>query len=110
MAREAPPGPADVVVEGDRITDIQVVAHPLVEIDQEDRPEPGDHEIDAHGMYLLPGFIDSRVHMRGPSSTSTGLGPEVKYTIRGGVVFDAVQMREEIKQMVGERRVRRPTR
>ena len=74
-----PYGPADVVVEGDRITGIQVVAHPLVEINQENRPEPGDHEIDAHGMYLLPGFIDGHVHMRGPSSTSTGLGPEYYY-------------------------------
>ena len=70
---------ADVVVEGDRIAEIQIVGHPLTQIDPEGRPEPGDHEIDAHGMYLLPGLIDSHVHMLGPSSTKTGLGPEYYY-------------------------------
>ena len=74
-----PYGPADVVVEGDRIAEIQIVGHPLSQIDPEGRPEPGDHEIDAHGMYLLPGLIDSHVHMLGPSSTKTGLGPEYYY-------------------------------
>ncbi len=72
-------GPADVVVEGDRITAIEIVAHPLQEIDPADRPDPGDHEIDAHGMYLLPGFIDSHVHIPGPSSTRTGLGTDYYY-------------------------------
>lgn len=64
-----PYGPADVVVEGDRITEIQIVGHPLSEIDQANRPAKGDYEIDAHGRYLLPGLIDSHVHVPRPATT-----------------------------------------
>ena len=71
-----PYGPADVVVENDRITRIQVVGHPLADINEASRPEKGDHEIDAKGMYLLPGLIDSHVHVPGPKNDATGLGPE----------------------------------
>ncbi len=71
-----PYGPADVVVEGDRITRIQIVGHPLGDINETNRPAKGDYEIDAKGMYLLPGLIDSHVHVPGPKSGGTGLGPE----------------------------------
>src|SRR5688572_12036073 len=53
-----PYGPADVVVENNRITAIQIVGHPLGDIDEAARPAKGDYEIDARGMYLLPGLID----------------------------------------------------
>ncbi len=74
-----PYGPADVVVEGDRITQIRIAGHPLGRIDEAGRPARGDHEIDARGMYLLPGLIDSHVHIPGPASKRTGLGPEYYY-------------------------------
>lgn len=74
-----PYGPSDVVVEGDRITAIEIVSHPLEDIDQSNRPALGEHEIDAHGMYLLPGFIDSHVHIPGPSSSKTGLSTAYYY-------------------------------
>ena len=74
-----PYGPADVVIEGDRITQIRIVGHPLGKIDEQSRPARGDHEIDARGMYLLPGLIDSHVHIPGPSSKRSGLGPEYYY-------------------------------
>ncbi len=74
-----PYGPADIVVEGDRITQIRIVGHPLGKIDEKNRPERGDHEIDARGMYLLPGLIDSHVHIPGPTSKRSGLGPEYYY-------------------------------
>ncbi|MCC7415915.1 MAG: amidohydrolase family protein [Acidobacteria bacterium] len=66
-------GPADVVVENDRITDIQIVGDPRAGITAANRPARGDHEIDAAGMYLLPGLIDGHVHMAGPSNTRSGL-------------------------------------
>src|SRR5258706_9832897 len=57
----APPvGPVDIVIEKNRIADVQVVGSPGVEIDAKKRPkaETGDKEIDLHGMYVVPGLID----------------------------------------------------
>ena len=64
----APPmGPVDVVVEQNVITQVRVVGFPGVAIDDDRRPEleEGGKEIDAHGMYLLPGFIDMHGHIGG---------------------------------------------
>jgi hypothetical protein len=64
----APPyGPADIVVEGNRIALVKRVGYPGVAIDASDRPkaEPGDHEIDLAGHYLLPGFVDMHGHVGG---------------------------------------------
>tara|TARA_X000000950_G_scaffold26454_1_gene28516 strand:- start:2316 stop:3875 length:1560 start_codon:yes stop_codon:yes gene_type:complete len=64
----APPiGPVDVVVEKNIIREVSVVGYPDVEIDPKKRPElrNGGKEIDAHGMYLLPGFIDMHGHIGG---------------------------------------------
>ena len=66
----APPmGPVDVVVEQNIITEVRVVGYPGVAIDDDRRPEleEGGKEIDAHGMYLLPGFIDMHGHIGGVS-------------------------------------------
>ena len=66
----APPsGPVDVVVQGNRITEIKMVGSPGVAINPDRRPvaNPGDKEIDADGMYLLPGFIDMHAHIGGTS-------------------------------------------
>ena len=64
----APPrGPIDIVVEGNRITQIQVVGYPGVPINEARRPKlkPGGRELDASGMYLLPGFVDMHGHIGG---------------------------------------------
>jgi imidazolonepropionase-like amidohydrolase len=69
----APPtGPVDVVIEGNRITQIATVGYPGVPITGR-RPEarPGDREIDATGMYLLPGFVDMHGHIGGVSQGTT---------------------------------------
>ncbi len=66
----APPmGPVDVVVKKNIISKISVVGYPGVKINEESRPEllDGGREIDAHGMYLLPGFIDMHGHIGGVS-------------------------------------------
>ena len=62
----APPsGPVDVVVENNKIVSIRNVGYPGLKIKEERRPKAkeGAKEIDAHGMYLLPGFIDMHGHI-----------------------------------------------
>ena len=64
----APPfGPADIVIERDRITEVKVVGSPGTEIDAKKRPaaKPGDKEMDLTGMYVLPGFVDLHGHIGG---------------------------------------------
>lgn len=66
----APPvGPVDVVVENNRIVAVEVVGYPGVDIDEDRRPKlkEGGKELDAEGMYLLPGFIDMHGHIGGTS-------------------------------------------
>ncbi len=59
----APPiGPVDIVVEKDRIVEIRVVGNPGLPISESRRPAKGDREIDASGMYILPGFVDNHGH------------------------------------------------
>jgi imidazolonepropionase-like amidohydrolase len=74
----APPqGPVDIVVEGDRIVEVRSVGYPGVEIDQEGRPDDGEYEIDASGMYVMPGFVDMHAHTGGP-----GKAPQAEYTYK----------------------------
>ncbi|MEQ8476151.1 amidohydrolase family protein [Fulvivirga sp.] len=64
----APPtGPVDIVVEKNTIVDIKTVGYPGVEIDPARRPQlkAGGKELDANGMYLMPGFVDSHAHIGG---------------------------------------------
>jgi imidazolonepropionase-like amidohydrolase len=62
----APPrGPVDIVVEKNRIAEIRSVGAPRTPIQEKGRPAKGAKEIDATGMYLMPGFIDLHVHTGG---------------------------------------------
>ncbi len=64
----APPvGPVDIVIEHNIIKQIQPVGYPGVAIDSARRPQlkTGGREIDAHGSYVLPGFIDMHGHIGG---------------------------------------------
>lgn len=60
-------GPVDIVIEGNRITDVVSVGNPGVPIDAARRPEavPGDREISLEGSFVLPGFIDMHGHIGG---------------------------------------------
>src|SRR5688500_2702443 len=61
----APPaGPMDVVVQGNRITAVRSAGTPGLPMRQNRGPQ-ADHEIDATGMYLMPGFVDPHVHAGG---------------------------------------------
>jgi imidazolonepropionase-like amidohydrolase len=62
----APPqGPMDVVVSGNRITSVRSAGTPGLPLRQNRGPQ-ADHEVDATGMYLMPGFVDVHVHAGGP--------------------------------------------
>ncbi len=72
----APPqGPVDIVVENNRIMRVQVVGYPGVAIDPVRRPKlkSGGRELDASGMYLMPGFVDMHGHIGG---TAQGAEPD----------------------------------
>ena len=60
----APPwGPADIVIERGRISEIVAVGTPHVPIAPSRRPAAGDSEIDCHGKFVTPGFIDCHAHI-----------------------------------------------
>lgn len=59
----APPiGPIDVVVEKGHIVEMRKVGYAGAPIHPERRPAKGDHEIDCHGKWVAPGFIDCHAH------------------------------------------------
>jgi imidazolonepropionase-like amidohydrolase len=61
----APPqGPMDVIVSGNRITALRGAGTPGLPMRQNRQPQ-ADHEIDATGMFLMPGFVDMHVHAGG---------------------------------------------
>lgn len=64
----APPfGPVDIVVEQNRIVQIQTVGSPGATIDPARRPalKQGGKELNCEGMYVLPGLIDMHGHIGG---------------------------------------------
>jgi len=74
----APPrGPVDLVVEGDRIAEVRSVGFPGLPVDEDRRPEDATREIDAEGMYVLPGFVDMHTHTGG-----SGKAPQPEYVYK----------------------------
>lgn len=66
----SPPfGPVDIVIEQNRIVDIKIVGFPGTAPDSTGRPhlKKNGYELDASGMYVLPGFIDMHGHIGGKS-------------------------------------------
>ena len=59
-------GPVDIVIQGNRIADIRGAGTPGVPMRSNRPPENADFELDATGMYVMPGFIDLHVHAGGP--------------------------------------------
>ncbi|OIQ41792.1 MAG: amidohydrolase [Bacteroidetes bacterium MedPE-SWsnd-G1] len=75
-----PRGPIDIVVENNKIIKIQIVGYPGVSINESRRPKliEGGKELDASGMYLLPGFIDMHGHIGG---NAQGADPEYVFKL-----------------------------
>ncbi len=65
----APPvGPVDIVVRYNRIVSIVSLGLPTPGLDSDSRRpklEEGGKEVNAEGMYILPGFVDMHGHMGG---------------------------------------------
>ncbi len=79
----APPiGPVDIVIEQDRIARIQSVGYAHLPIKAQGRPAQGDYEIDAAGMYVLPGFINSHAHIADASQGKVGEVPPAEYVYK----------------------------
>ena len=74
----APPaGPMDVVIEGNRIASIRPAGTPGVPLRPNRQPREFDHEIDATGWYMTPGFVNLHMHLgNGPKA------PEAEYTYK----------------------------
>jgi hypothetical protein len=63
----APPrGPVDIVIAGNRIESIAAAGTPGLPLPRNRAPTDADHEIDATGMYVLPGLIDTHGHNGDP--------------------------------------------
>ncbi len=74
----APPrGPVDIIIEGNRIASIRGVGTPNVPIDEDNRPGDADYEVDANGMFLMPGIVDLHVHTGGLPKV-----PEAEYVYK----------------------------
>ena len=74
----APPqGPIDLVIEGNRIAEVRGVGAPGALIDDTRRPQTATREIDAQGMYVMPGFVDLHTHIGGVPKA-----PEAEYTFK----------------------------
>lgn len=73
-------GPVDIVIENNRITQIQNVGYPGVPIVENRRPQVNDQTqiIEADGMYILPGFFDMHAHTGGSAQGTT---PEYVYKL-----------------------------
>lgn len=88
----APPrGPIDIVVEGNKITKVAVVGYPGVAISEKSRPvlKAGGKELDASGMYLMPGFVDMHGHIGGRAQ-----GADPDYVFRLWMAHGVTTVRE----------------
>lgn len=74
-------GPVDIVVENDRITTIKVVGSPNRPIDPDRRPAAteGTEELDLSGMFVLPGFVDTHLHLH---TLDSGQGVPPEYVLK----------------------------
>lgn len=91
----APPlGPVDIVIENQRIVQISSVGYPGVPINPKGRPGRGDHEVDATGMYILPGFFESHGHIAHPAQGLSGPMLSAEYVFKLWMAHGITTVRE----------------
>ena len=67
----------DIVVEGNRITSVRQAGWPGLPVQANREPRDFDYEIDATGMYVMPGFVDMHVH-----GSTRGKAPDLGYSYK----------------------------
>ncbi|MBC2651337.1 amidohydrolase family protein [Novosphingobium aerophilum] len=72
-----PRGPVDIVIEGNRIVAVNQAGWPGLPLKPKREPLDAEHEIDATGMYVMPGFVDTHVHL--PAADKA---PDVSYAYK----------------------------
>jgi imidazolonepropionase-like amidohydrolase len=74
----APPrGPVDIVIENDKIAEVRQAGWPGLALKADREPRDAVHEIDATGMYALPGFVDMHTHGGDPKKS-----PNLEYAYK----------------------------
>ncbi|NDC73922.1 amidohydrolase [bacterium] len=90
----APPiGPMDIAVEGGRIVEARAVGYPHAPITMP-RPAAGDLEIDATDCFVLPGFVDSHVHVGFPQQARHGPVAPTEYIYKLWLAHGVTSVRE----------------
>jgi imidazolonepropionase-like amidohydrolase len=79
-----PRSPVDIVIEGNRITAVTQAGWPGLPLQPNRQPRDADFEIDAAGMYVMPGFVDMHVHGSGRDK-APDLGYSYKLWLAHGV-------------------------
>ncbi|MBE9472822.1 MAG: amidohydrolase family protein, partial [Chloroflexi bacterium] len=70
-------GPMNIVIEGNRIASVVKAEYIAGDMRPADAPDPASKEIDATGMYVLPGFVDLHLHSGDIPKT-----PEAEYVYK----------------------------
>ena len=74
----APPrGPVDIMIERNVITDIRNAGTPGLPQKDAREPRDFDYELDATGMYVMPGFVDLHVH-----AATNDKAPDMSYSYK----------------------------
>lgn len=72
-----PLSPMDIVIEGNRITQVRQAGWPGLPQQPNRDPKDADFEIDGKGMYVMPGFVDMHVHGAGKDKA-----PDLSYSYK----------------------------
>lgn len=71
-------GMVDIVISGDKISEIIPIGEPRA-VDPSRHAAGGDYELDLNGYYVMPGFIDTHVHLH---TLSDGQGVPSDYILK----------------------------
>lgn len=85
-----PRGPVDVVIVNDSIVRVMDVRQS--DLKTRRAPFDADHEIDATGMFILPGFIDLHVHGGGPPKNAEAEYPYKLWLAHGVTTVRGVDL------------------
>ncbi|HEY2683418.1 MAG TPA: amidohydrolase family protein [Steroidobacteraceae bacterium] len=70
-------GPVDIVIAENRIVDIKQAGTPGLPMERSRPPKDADYELDATGMYVLPGFVDVHAH-----GSTVDKAPDLSYSYK----------------------------